>query len=145
MSECLLCKRSIKAARAADAIPKASRGAMTHIMMFLRLQIRKDIESHLVFAEHHSLCWNMLFCSTFMQVYLKTFRFSALKAKLSPCLQRSPGLKTLSVSAVCYDLQPPQCLPALSPYTCICNTSISIAHSHSCHTALSPSNVTPKP
>lgn len=41
---------------------------MTHIMMFLRLQIRKDIESHLVFAEHHSLCWNMLFCSTFMQV-----------------------------------------------------------------------------
>lgn len=53
---------------------------MTHPVMFLRLHIRRDVESHFIFAGHHSLCWNMLSCSTSMQISLKTSRFSQSQA-----------------------------------------------------------------
>ena len=43
------------------------------------VQMRKDSEARLIFAEHQSLTWNMLFSSTFSQMSLKSFRLYALR------------------------------------------------------------------
>lgn len=70
---------------------------MTHPVMFLRLHIRRDVESHFVFAGHHSLCWNMLSCSTSMQVFSQDFQIFPKPSTVQPCLQCSPSLKTFNL------------------------------------------------
>lgn len=50
------------------------------------VQMRKDSEAHLIFAEHQLLSWNTLFSSTFTWISFSSFRLSALRARHSPGL-----------------------------------------------------------